>query len=130
MVRSNDDLEALLQKLDLRYEPLDDGTFLVGLVPDQSPVAVRVELPVVVLELRIGELPPGREAAVMRRLLELNASDLLHAAYGLVDNRIVLGAALEAETLDPGELEATLADMGLALSRHVPLLRQMATTQA
>ena len=129
MVKSREDLEAYFERLGLRYESLDDGTFLVGVAPGQSPVAVRLESPVVVLQVSIGQEPVGdlaREARLLRRLLELNASDLLHAAYGLQGSKIVLSAALEAGNLDLNELEATLADMGMALSKHVPGLREMA----
>jgi hypothetical protein len=129
MVKSREDLEVYFQRLGLRYESHEDGTFLVGAAPGQSPVAVRLEPPVVVLQVSIGEAPTGdlaREARLLRRLLELNASDLLHASYGLQGSRIVLAAALEADNLDLNELEATFADMGMALSKHVPVLREMA----
>jgi hypothetical protein len=129
MVKSREDLEVYFQRLGLRYESHEDGTFLVALAPGQSPVAVRLEPPVVVLEVSIGEAEAedlGRQVRLLRRLLELNASDLLHASYGLQGSRIVLAAALEADNLDLNELEAALADMGMALSKHVPVLREMA----
>jgi hypothetical protein len=37
----------------------------------------------------------------------------------------MLSAALELESLDMNELEAVLADMGMALSEHVPTLKGM-----
>jgi hypothetical protein len=129
MVKSREELEVYFRRLGLRYESLEDGTFLVGVTPGQSPVAVRLEPPVVVLQVSIGQAPTGdlaRDARLFRRLLELNASDLLHAAYGLHGSRIVLSAALAADNLDLNEIEATLADMGMALSKHVPGLREMA----
>jgi len=67
---------------------------------------------------------------VMRRLLEFNQSDLLHAAYGLEGDRILLGAALELSNLDLNELEAVLADMDLAMSEHVPVLRELVGVKA
>jgi hypothetical protein len=129
MVKSHEDLESLLQKLGFRYEAAQDGTFLVVAARGQSPVAVRFEPPVVVLQASIGQAPAGTEAKVarlFRRLLELNATDLMHAAYGLQDDRIVLSAALEADNLDYNEFEAALADMGMALGKHVPVLRELA----
>ena len=48
---------------------------------------------------------------------------LLHAAFGLENDQIVLAAALELESLDLNELEAVLADIDVALSEHVPVLR-------
>jgi hypothetical protein len=55
----------------------------------------------------------------------LNATDLVHAAYGLENDRIVLAAALDLDHLGLSELEAVLADMEMALAKHVPVLRRM-----
>jgi hypothetical protein len=128
MVKSNEDLEAYFAKLDRRYEMLDDGTFLVAVASRRPPIAVRLLPPVVVLQVKIGDVAStdvGVEATLYRRLLELNAHDLMHASYGLDGDSIVLSAALEADTLDLNELEATLADMGMALSEHVQQLREI-----
>jgi hypothetical protein len=128
MVKTDEDLEAYLAKLNRRHEKLDDGTFLVGMGLGQPPAAVRLAPPVLVAQVRIGPAPKGnvhQEATVFRRLLELNASDLMHAAYAIEGNEMVLTAALELEGLDLNELEAVLADIGLALGEHVPSLLEM-----
>ena len=128
MVKSNEDLEAYFRKLDRRFDLLEDGTYLVATGSRQMPIAVRLLPPVVVLQVKIGDVPELELAAqvtLFRRLLELNAHDLVHAAYGLEADAIMLSAALEADTLDLNELEATLADMGMALAEHVPALRAL-----
>jgi len=133
MIKSDEDLEVFLNKLDRRFERLEDGTFLVGMGSGQPPVAVRLAPPVVVVHVAIGEAPSGdakREARVFRRLLELNGTDLLHAFYALEDGHIVLSAALENETLDLNELEAVFADLDLALAEHVSSLRGMVQNKA
>ena len=133
MVKSNEDLEGFLNRLERRYERLEDGTYLVALAADQPPVAMRLAPPVLVMQIKIGDAPkgePATEARMFRRLLELNASDLLHAAYGLEGASIVLSAALEMDNLDLNELEAVLADVGMALANHVPSLREMVQKKA
>ena len=133
MVKSHEDLEAYLTRLERRFERLEDGTYLIAVAPNQPPVAVRMEPPVLLVQVKIGAAPsgdPGAEAAVFRRLLELNASDLLHAGYGLDGSTIVLSAALELDNLDLNELEATLADVAMALAKHVPVLREMVQKKA
>jgi hypothetical protein len=133
MARTNDDIEAYLQKLERRFERLDDGTYLVAGAPNQPPIALRVAPPVLVLQIPIGPTPRAEtplEARLFRRLLELNASDLLHAAYGLEGGEIVLGAALELDNLDLNEIEAVLADMDVALAEHVPALHDMVQNKA
>lgn len=129
MATSTDDLEAYLTRLDRKFEKVDTQTYLVSLGP-KSPVAVlRVASPVVVVQVEVGVAPSSDAAAetkLFRKLLELNATDLLHAAYGIEGNRIVLSAALELASMDIGELEAVLANIDMAIAEHVPSLRELA----
>jgi hypothetical protein len=131
MTKTREDVERLLAFEGRPFERLDDGTIVVPLVPGQAPAMIRVESPVVLMQVNIGTIEvqsDAQAAAFYRRLLELNAVGLLHAAYGIEADRVVLSAALELDNLDPNELEAALADFALALVEHVPSLRTMATS--
>ena len=127
MIRTSEDLEAQLNHLGRRYERLDDGTFVLSLGAGQPPVALKFVPPVLVLQVDVGQAPADdlKGAPLFRKLLELNAGALLHAAYGLEGDMIVLAAALELDSLDLSELEAVLADMDVALGEHVPVLRAL-----
>lgn len=128
MATTTEDLGAYLTRLDRRFDKLDERTYLVSLGAENPPAVLRVEPPVVVVQVVIGSAPKGSpklEAAVFRRLLELNATDLMHAAYGLENGQIVLSAALELDTMDIGELEAVLANIDMAIAAHVPGLLEM-----
>lgn len=131
MVNSVEDLEAQLLRLDRKFERLDDETVLVSIAPHQPPAALRLSGPVLLAQVEIGPVPhePSTHVALFRRLLELNASDLVHAAYGLTGDGIVLLAALPLESLDPNELEVTLADFDLALANHVGALRELSAAK-
>jgi hypothetical protein len=133
MPKTNEDLEVYLTKLERRFERGDDGTYLVAGAPNQPPIAIRLAMPVVVVRVEIGSAPKGdpkTEARVFRKLLELNASQLLHAAYAIDGDFIVLGSALELDNLDLNELEAVLADLDMAISEHVPALHQLVQQKA
>ena len=127
MIRSSDDLEAQLGRLERRYERTPDGTFILSLGPGLPPAALLLVPPVLVVQVAIGPAPADLSAAapIYKKLLELNASALLHAAFGLENDQIVLAAALELDSLDLNELEAVLADIDVALGEHVPALRSM-----
>jgi hypothetical protein len=128
MIRTSEDLEALLDRLERHYERVGDGTYVVSVGPGRPPIAMRVAPPVLVLRVVVGALSKrgaDTQAPLFRRLLELNATTLLHAAFGLEGDSIVLAAALELETVDPNEVEAALADMDMALAEHVPALREL-----
>jgi hypothetical protein len=129
MLTTNEDLEALLGRLNKSFTLAGDGVYLIAMGSGQPPAALRIEPPVLVLQVQVGRLPRGGDAqmvSLLERLLELNASGLLHAAFALEAGNIVLTSALEVESLDPNELEAVLADMDIALSEHVPALSKLA----
>ena len=127
MIRTSDDLEAQLGRLGRRYERTPDGTFILSLGANQPPAALLLVPPVLVVQVAVGTAPKNdvEAAPLYKKLLELNASALLHAAFGLEGDQIVLAAALELDNLDLNELEAVLADIDVALSEHVPVLRSM-----
>jgi hypothetical protein len=127
MIRSSEDLEAQLTRLGRRHERLPDGTFMLSIGANQPPVALRLVPPVLLVQVSVGAAPKADNAAapLFRKLLELNASALVHTAYGLEGDQIVLSSALELDNLDLNELEAVLADIDVALGEHVPVLRSL-----
>jgi hypothetical protein len=128
MTKTREDVERLLESRERPFQTQEDGTIVVPLAPGQAPAMLRVEPPVVLAQVNIGDVTFESEAHAVvfyRRLLELNATSLLHAAYGIEAGHVVLSSALELENLDMNELEAVLADLALALVEHIPSLRQM-----
>jgi len=126
MVADNEDLEQLLTGLNRRFEVAGDaGVYLVSMSPGQSPCALSISPPVLLAQVQVGPLPKLSDRAsaqYLRRLLELNSSGLLHAAFALDADQIVLTAALELQNLNSNELSAVLSDLDQALSEHVPEL--------
>jgi hypothetical protein len=124
MIATNEDLEAHLTRLSRSFERAEDAdVYLVSMGPGQPPCALSISPPVLVAQVNVAAAPPqddANSARFMRRLLELNASGLLHAAFAIESGQIVLTAALELQNLDMNELEAALADLDMALSEHVP----------
>ena len=81
--------------------------------------------PVVLLRVKVMDMPAddGRCSALSRRLLELNASDLVHGSYGIAEGAVVLTEALELSNLQYEEFRASYEGMTLALAEH---LRELA----
>ena len=127
MIQSNEDLEGYLLRLERRFERAEDGTYLLSMGADRPLVALRVAAPVLVAQVDIGQAPVDNATAapLFRKLLVLNATALVHAAYGIEGSTIVLSAALELKNLDLNELEAVLADLDMALANQVPTLREL-----
>jgi hypothetical protein len=49
---------------------------------------------------------------------------MIHGAYALEQNNVVLVDTLESETMDLEEFRASLEAIGLALAQHYPRLSQ------
>src|ERR1700733_740916 len=123
-MRSVKDVEAYLGRLNRQFSQVEGNgsgaiTFLIHSGKNFPPIALRVDPPLVLLRVHIGDVTPETSNDLYRKLLSLNARSLVHTSFGLEDNRIVLGSALELENLDFNELEATLDEIDLALAQHV-----------
>jgi hypothetical protein len=127
---TRDDIESFLDRLTAEganYEEVEQGLWVVrpgG--PLELDVVVHYSPPVVLLRVKVMNVPDddGKCADLNRRLLELNANDLVHGAYGIAQNSIVLTEALELEHLDYEEFLAAYESMTLALASH---LREFST---
>jgi hypothetical protein len=58
-------------------------------------------------------------ATLSRRLLELNATDLVHGSYGIEEDSIVITEALELAHLDYEEFQAAYESISVALASHL-----------
>jgi hypothetical protein len=129
-MRSVKDVEAYLTQLNRQFHEVDTepGTYIIP--SNDMQIALRVDTPLVVLRVHIGDVKKGdADLPLFRRLLQLNARGLVHASYGLDDDRIVLSAALELANLDFNELEATLDEIDLALAQQIPELAGLANAK-
>jgi hypothetical protein len=135
-MRTEKDVEAYLLRSNRRFRIVESAsdargarTFLVDSGDRSPPVAVLVDPPLVVLRVHVGDLTgavgPGH-TALFRKLLELNARQLVHANYGLEDSHVVLSSALELENLDFNEIQATLDEIDVALAQQLPLIAETA----
>ena len=65
-----------------------------------------------------------------RTLLELNATDVVHGAYGLEEGELILSDTLELETLDFPELQASMESIELAATGHMERIRSLTGAEA
>jgi hypothetical protein len=77
---------------------------------------------VVILRIKVMALPAERREEFFERLLRLNADDLLHGAYALEGEAVILIDTLELDSMDLEELRASMEALGLALVQHYKTL--------
>ena len=121
---TRDDVESYLLRTGLDHHEISEGMWLVEGNGDGAGIVVHHSPPLVVFRLKVMDLPSdeNRCNGLFRRLLELNATDLVHAAYGLEQGDVILTESLEAENLDFNEFQATVDSFQLALASHLDAL--------
>ena len=122
---TQEDIERFLDRLGAEgagCSEVEPGLWIVKPAGELDfSVVVHYEPPVVVLRVKVMSLPEDRDvlATLSRRLLELNASDLVHGSYGIEEDSIVMTEALELSHLDYEEFLAAYESITVALASHL-----------
>ncbi|HEY2902598.1 MAG TPA: YbjN domain-containing protein [Polyangia bacterium] len=120
-MKSAEDVESYLMRLDLPYETLKPGIWIVKLNRDQN-LAVSIAGPVVAFRIKVMNQPDGDRESLYSALLNLNTNEMVHGAFGLEGDAVVIVHALELENLDFNEFQAVIDDMAMAIAKHYPRL--------
>lgn len=131
---TKDDVEQFLNRLSAEgasIKEVQNGLWIVK--PSGSlefDLVVHFSPPVVVLRVKVMELPEDPEAlaGLTRRLLEMNASDMLHGSYGIEQDAVVITEALELSHLDFEEFLAVYESINIALASHLREIGELGTS--
>ncbi len=85
-------------------------------------LAISIAGPVVAFRLKVMDLPAAGREQLYRALLGLNTTEMVHGAFGLEGDAVVVVHALELENLDFNEFQAVIDDMTMVASKHYPFL--------
>ena len=121
---THEDVESYLVRTEQEFQQVDEGMWTVGTAYDGTRLVVNHDPPVLVFRLKVMDVPRDEGACgkLFRRLLELNATDLVHAAYGIEEDSVILSETLELENLDFNEFQATVDSFQMALASHLETL--------
>ena len=122
---TKDDIEGFLNRLSsegANHSEVEPGLWVIRPSGELDfGVVVHFSPPVVILRVKVMTLPSNAEAlaTLSRRLLELNATDLVHGAYGIEEDSIVMTEAVELAHLDYEEFLAAYESITVALASHL-----------
>jgi hypothetical protein len=119
-MKSAEDVESYLLRMGVPYETLHPGMWVVK--TDGPPMAVSLAGQVVAFRLKVMDIPRTGREELYRTLLSLNTTEMIHGAFGLEGDAVVIIHALELENLDLNEFQATIDDMSMAVATHQPIL--------
>ena len=126
---TREDLESFLLRVEgLEFDEIEEGMYLVRSHGSGPPVVVSHSAPLLLLRMKVMDLPEAgvADAELFRVLLELNATDVVHGAYGLEERELILSDTLKLETLDFEEFRDSLESMQLAAVDHMERIRSLA----
>ncbi len=127
---TRDDFESFMIRMNLDFEEVEDGLWVVHPADDGTSVVIHYSPPLVLLRLKVMSVPEGapddQVAPLYRHMLELNATDIVHGSYGIEEGDIIISDAMELETLDFEELRSSYESLIFAASSHTPRLVELA----
>ncbi|HJS48267.1 MAG TPA: hypothetical protein VJ773_09805 [Gemmatimonadales bacterium] len=123
---TREDVQSWIDRLDggaVDAEEVEPGLWRLR-TPDGAEVVVNYAPPVVILRVRVMEVPGDdrRRTDLYRQLLTFNARELVHGSYGLENGHVVLTDTLELDGLDYRGLEASFDALTVSLASHLGAL--------
>jgi len=122
-MNTHEKVESYLLRLSLSYQETGKDAWVVS-DRDKGIDSLFVALAdsLVVMRVNVADAPKAKREALFTDLLKLNATDMVHGAYALDGEKIVIVDTLEGETMDIEEFQASVEAIGLALSQHFKVL--------
>jgi len=127
-MKSAEDIESYLLRMGVAHETIKPGIWLVKI--DGSSLVVSIAGPVVAFRLKVMDVPRAGREELYRTLLELNTTEMVHGAFGVEGDTVVVVHALELENLDLNEFQAVVDDMSMAVPKHHAQLSRFVPSSA
>jgi len=116
-------IEQYLIDLKYSYQEIKQNLWLIDdTAHDLEGIAVIYADPLVIIRVQVMDTPKEKREEFFAKLLELNASEMIHGAYGLEGGKVVIIEAREYETMDFSEFRSALEAISMALTQHYPIL--------
>ena len=123
---TREDVVNFLNRMELEYEEVSDGMWLAYTDQEQggTPLVISHAPPLLVFRLKVLDVPRDGEkcSQLYKALLQANASELVHAAYGLEEDDVILTDSLQLENLDFNEFQATVDSFHMAMATQLDTL--------
>jgi len=120
VMATREDIEHYLVQMGHPHETIADNMWVVR---DEANLVISYEPPLVIFRSKLMDMPKKNREAFFQLLLELNASEMIHGAYGVEGNSVVLIDTLQSEHLDLNEFQATVDALLLAITQDYQKLK-------
>ena len=119
---TREDVESFLLRMEESFQEVEPGMWVID--SDGGSLVLHHTPPLLVLRTKVLEVPAQdtRCTELFRQLLELNASELVHGAYAIEEDDVILTDSLELEHIDFDTFQAAVDSVQLALASHLEKL--------
>lgn len=115
-MRTVEDIENYLVVSGYPHERIGEGMWRVSDEVDEiDNIIVVITGNVLTCQVKLFDLPENASNELLRRMLEMNAVDLVHGAFALNGTSVLLTESLELDNLDRNELQATIEAMAMGI---------------
>lgn len=87
-------------------------------------LVILYDAPLVIFRLKLVEVPKSNKEAFFEKLLRLNSESMVHGAYALEGNNVIIVDTLQAENLDFNEFQASIDSIYMALANDYNKLKE------
>ena len=117
---TRENIEHYLIQIEYPFDSIEHDMWMIR---NTANVVVTYEPPLVVFRMKLMEIPKKRREEFFKLLLELNATNMIHGAYGIEGDNVVLIDTLQSESLDFNEFQASLDALVLASTQDYQKLK-------
>jgi hypothetical protein len=122
MARNHEDIEGYILASGISHDEAAPGTWVLhDPAWGGAQIIVQHTDPLVVFRCKLFDLPALGDAAqaqLFRKMLELNATEMVQGAYALEDAAVVAVEVMQSENLDENEFLAAVDSLTLAIVEH------------
>ncbi len=125
---SASDIEGYFIKMGVTFDEIAANTWMIRDDAERvDNLVVTLNDPIVVFHVKLLDIPEKCDRLrLYEELLKLNASEMLHGAYGLDGNSVVATDTLQGENMDFNEFQASVDALNLSITAHYRRLSPLA----
>jgi len=118
MVTQND-IEIYLDDSGYPFEKVDDSLWRVE-SPDNNVdnIILSYAEPIIMFRINLMKVPKNNREAFYERLLQLNATEIPHGAFGIEEDNVVVIDTLQLENLNRNELQASVDSLAFTVAQY------------
>lgn len=130
-MRTKTDVQSYLLDLGVPFHEVGDAKWVIEDEAEGIPkIVVQLADPLVVFHIKVMPCPTERREEFLEALLRANVDQMVHGAFGLSGNEVVLLDTLQLENLDFNEFQASIESLDYALAQHASSLAPWSKPEA